>query len=130
MHVEEPLEPLTEEEIEFRRPVWKAFSEFFLDTSLDASDVQRISKTLASSPYSPKELDRILQWEVYPACRGNLFWIAGEWSGFDPEWLERRILRGPSPLMKAWAATLGRVSISTSITWHRIQRRIREYRAR
>ncbi len=32
--------------------------------------------------------------KVYPACSFNLSQVAGEWAGFDPDWLERRILCG------------------------------------
>lgn len=75
-----------------RFPVWNALSDFFLDTELDSSDYDRIAGILAESPYSTEELRDILSFEVTPVCRFNLFSIAGEWSGFDPDWLNSRIL--------------------------------------
>ena len=107
-----------------RRPVWGALSELFLDTSFDASDKDRIAGILAQSPYNVSDLEHILLWEVGPACRHNLFSIAGEWLEFDPEWLESRILRGPSTIMRLWAATLGRVSVYSSLNWKAIKRGI------
>jgi len=67
--------------------VWEALSEFFLDTELDAADYLRISRELAASRYSESELEAILLHEVYPACKANLMCVAGEWSGFHPEWI-------------------------------------------
>ena len=77
--------------IEDRLPVWEAFSVFFLDTELDDQDFQRIAEVLASSPYSIRELEDILRFEVYPVLIRNLRSVAGEWSGFDRDWLRRQI---------------------------------------
>jgi hypothetical protein len=116
-------------DIESRRPVWAALSELFLDANLDSADVNRIAKTLAGSRYSLHELDQILLWEVYPACRSNLLSIAGEWAGFDPEWLESRILPGPSPVARAWAGTVGRLGMFSSVSWRTIKRRVEAERS-
>jgi hypothetical protein len=118
------LAPFSETELERRRPVWLALSELFLDTSLDSTDINRIAATLVASHYSLRDLDRILVREVYPACRGNLLSIAGEWAGFDAEWLETRILRGPSALSRAWAGTVGRLGMYSSPSWRAIRRRV------
>lgn len=111
-----------------RRPVWLALSELFLDTHLSSSDLDRLATELAGSPYSIDELDAILLWEVYPACRGNLISLAGEWAGFDSEWLESRILQKPSPVGVAWAATVGRLGRVSSTEWRQVKRRIRSIR--
>ena len=121
---------LSNADVVHRRPVWSALSELFLDTSHSSGDLDRIAKTLAMSPYSLEELDTILLWEVYPPCRSNLFSIAGEWAGFDVDWLESRILRGPSPLGKAWAGTVGRLGRFSSIKWRRIKRRVEAERTK
>lgn len=85
-----------------RFPVWDALSEFFLDTELGEADYQRIARTLASSDYTIEELQDILYYEVYPACKWNMFSIAGEWAGFHPDWVMRNIAprknRRPTPL--------------------------------
>jgi hypothetical protein len=74
-----------------RFPVWDALSEFFLDTELDNRDYERISKILAKSKYSIKEMQAILYYEVYPACKWNLFSVAGEWAGFHADWIMKNI---------------------------------------
>jgi len=74
-----------------RFPVWDALSEFFLDTELQKSDIERISNVLANSPYSIQELKEILYFEVYPACKWNFFSVAGEWAGFHPDWIVENI---------------------------------------
>ena len=65
------------------------------------------ARTLAASPYSMDELDRILREEVYPACSFSLTLVAGEWAGFEADWLERRILCGGPP-PRPWWQRLGR----------------------
>lgn len=120
---------MTPSDLEHRRPVWLAISELFLDTNLDSADLTRIAKTLAQSPYSLEELDDILLWEVYPACWTNTYAIAGEWAGFDPEWLEARIKRRPWLLTAMWTATVGRLARSSSLSWRRIKRRVNHERS-
>ena len=81
--------------------MWLALSDLFLDTEVN---IWREANTrlLAASPYSLDELDAILREEVYPACSFNLSLVAGEWAGFEPGWLERRIRRGGLPLRSWW----------------------------
>lgn len=67
--------------------VWNAFSEFFLDTELDSNDLDRIAEILADSPFSIEELKHIYDKEVSPVCSWNLLLIAGEWAGFNEDWL-------------------------------------------
>ena len=92
---------------EHRRPVWLALSDLFLDTDVNLLR-EGNARTLAASPYSVDELDMILREEVYPACSFNLREVAGEWAGFDADWLERRILRGGPPPRPWWWRRLGR----------------------
>ena len=89
-----------------RRPVWLALSDLFLDTEVNRFR-EGNARTLAASAYSMDELDAILREEVYPACSFNLSQVAGEWAGFDADWLERRILRGGPP-PRPWWQRLGR----------------------
>ena len=94
-----------------RRPVWLALSDLYLDTEVQLFR-EGNARTLAASPYGLDELDAILRDEVHPACEYNLCMVAGEWAGFDLDWLERRILRGGLPPRTWWrrwwrALTLG-----------------------
>ena len=95
--------------IEERLPVWEALSDFFLDTELDEADYRRIADVLASSPYSLSDTEEILRHEVYPVLIWNLRSVAGEWAGFDRDWLresiEPRLNKRPKfrlPLVQWW----------------------------
>ncbi len=85
-------EPLTEDSIEARQRMARlAISELFLDTELDQNDFARLRDVLKASRLTVAELDRIYYKELAPMLYGNLDTTAGEWSGFDPEWIEREI---------------------------------------
>ncbi len=101
-----PTLPPTRSDLDSRRPVWLALSDLFLDTDVNLFRESN-ARLLADSPYSLDELDAILREEVYPACSANLSLVAGEWAGFDADWLEQRILRG-GPAPRRW--------------WRRLQR--------
>ncbi|MEZ5399845.1 MAG: hypothetical protein R2729_09245 [Bryobacteraceae bacterium] len=79
-------------ELERRRPVWIALAELFLDTDVRLWYVG-IVRVLAESPYTVEELGRILRDEVTPALQSNLMQVAGEWAGFDDEWVVAEITR-------------------------------------
>ncbi len=80
-------------EIRFRRPVWEALSELFLDTELMPDDFQRLGRVLAESPYTLHEVEHILYAEVSPVLIWNLLSVAGEWECFDADMLEEAILK-------------------------------------
>lgn len=82
---------LTSAQLEIRRPVWEALSAMFLDTELQEHDYKFIAKRVHESSLSPKEISVALWAEVFPALASNLQSVAGEWSGFDSEWLVKRI---------------------------------------
>ena len=79
------------EQIEERLPAWEALSELFLDTELQNDDHERIARALAATKFTEDDLDRILIGEVCPVCKWNMLMIAGEWAGFDPEWLKEKM---------------------------------------
>jgi hypothetical protein len=74
-------------EIERRQPVWAALSELWLDTELSEEDLRRIAGVMRRSGYSLDELRAIYLFEVAPVVSPNLLCLAGEWAGFDEEWL-------------------------------------------
>ena len=78
--------------IEQRRPIWLALSEFYLDTELQDSDFRHIAFTILDSPYSLDEVKKINKYEVFPILQPNLLSPAGEWAGFDEDWLVEKIL--------------------------------------
>ncbi|MDO6453970.1 hypothetical protein Q8W30_14670 [Neptunomonas phycophila] len=83
---------LSKGEIEKRVPVWNALSDLFLDTELDETTHQYIAKVVVESGYSAQQVHDILWREVFPAVGDNLRVVAGEWAGFNPDWLKDRIL--------------------------------------
>lgn len=79
-----------------RRPVWVALADLYLDTELRESDVQHMAAVLAASPFSWREILEINYEEVAPALWFNLQSVAGEWAGWNEEWLVKRIAAGLS----------------------------------
>lgn len=104
------------DDVENRRPVWDALSDMFLDTDVSLFRKARIGK-LAASPYSISELEMILVDEVYPVCVGNLLCMAGEWAGFDQEWLEETILRRSGSNRVFRFLNFARLTILCSSEW-------------
>lgn len=116
------------EDLEHRQPVWEALSDMFLDTDVSATRAWRVG-ILAASHYSIDELQQILVDEVYPVCRMNLWSVAGEWAGFDPDWLQRSILRRTrSPLRSLRRFSLGRISVHFSSEWRHTKEDILKHR--
>ena len=70
-----------------RFPVWESLSELFLDTEITECTRAHIASVLANSEYSLEVLQDILYYEVYPVLKYNLLSVAGEWAGFNREWL-------------------------------------------
>ncbi len=77
--------------IEDRKPIWIALSEFYLDTELQESDFRHIAFKIIESPYTFDEVREINRYEVFPVLQPNLLSVAGEWAGFDEEWLVKSI---------------------------------------
>lgn len=75
-----------------RKPVWSALSDLFLDTDVTLH-YDYIVRTCAASPFTIDELEAILKNEVAPVVLPNLYDIAGEWAGFDEDWLVKAICK-------------------------------------
>jgi hypothetical protein len=78
--------------IEERKPVWVALSNLYLDTELQEDDYKYIAEVFYNSPYSLDEIDLINKYEVAPVLMPNLLSVAGEWAGFDEDWLVQAIV--------------------------------------
>jgi hypothetical protein len=116
---------MNESEILTRKPVWSELANLYLDTELDDQDLRPMATVLALSPYSLAELREIEVWEVAPVVSSNLLSVAGEWAGFDEEWLfeqcERRAKR--RSLLRRLAMRLGFRRFVTAATrryWDRL----------
>ncbi len=75
-----------------RKPIWIALSEFYLDTELQDYHFRYIANKIIESPYSLEEVQQINKYEVFPVLQANLLSVAGEWAGFQEEWLIRSIM--------------------------------------
>jgi hypothetical protein len=94
--------PLSPQDLLTRAPVWEALADFWLDTELVDFQFDHIACVLASSPYSIEEVRAIHNYEVAPAVSANLASIAGEWAGFDSDWLNARCKRFASRRQSFW----------------------------
>jgi len=110
-----------------RFPVWDALSEFFLDTELDKNDYDRISKVLAKTKYTISDLQEILYYEVYPACKWNMFSFVGEWAGFSPDWIMKNIAPNIDKRPKLRIAPLHKWMFRDH--WHQVFPLIEKHRA-
>jgi len=97
--------PAAASDLANRRPVWSALSNLYLDTERTPAMCEADAKRLAQSPYTLDDLRAILTEEVHPACAANLLSPAGEWAGFDEDWLEKRILARGRAIVR-WPARL------------------------
>lgn len=86
-----------DEDLIERTPVWVAMTDFFLDTELTDVMISYIARTCAASPYSIRELERIMFTEVWPAFLPNLLSVAGEWAGWKDEFVQERVLKCYKP---------------------------------
>ncbi len=117
---------LTDDELERRKPVWTAFSEFWLDTELDDSDLRRIANVAAAAGYSIPKLRDIYLYEVAPVVGANLLCPAGAWAGFDEQWLHaeaRKRAEHRSLWLRLWLFVgIGRglLTYATERHWHRV----------
>lgn len=120
---------LTTKDLNHRRAVWETLSDLFLDTDDSLAPSSRIG-VLAASPYSLDELEKILIDEVYLVCRPNLSSVAGEWTGFDPQWPEARILRRlQSPFRSFRSFHFGRLSVPRWTEWLETKNAIQQQRS-
>lgn len=75
-----------------RKLIWIALSHFYLDTELQESDFLHMAQKIIESPYSLEEVKEINKYEVFPVLQPNLLSVAGEWTGFNEEWLVNAIV--------------------------------------
>ncbi|MFV3413101.1 hypothetical protein ACNFH8_12645 [Pseudomonas sp. NY15436] len=76
-----------------RESVWLALSELWLDTETTETDINYIARTLAVSDFPLGELEAIYRLEVVPVVYPNALATAGEWTGFDADWLFEKCRR-------------------------------------
>ena len=89
-------------DLETKKPLWIALSHLFLDTEICDTDLDHIVKIIKESKLPIKEVEEILLNEVFPVCIPNMKVVAGEWAGFNEEWLIASIqkLKKPNKLQR------------------------------
>lgn len=75
-----------------RLPVWQACSRFYLESEMTHEDIEYIARACAESPYSSRQLDKIMFCEAWPALIFNLFVLGGEETRWRDEELKALIL--------------------------------------
>ncbi len=114
------------DDVDARRPVWSAFADFYLDTDTTGFEPSAAA-VLASSAYTLDELRAILLDEVHAALYPNLVSVAGEWAGFEADWLAARILEQQAT--PRWRRPRGRLLRGTAASiWTSLEPRIRALR--
>lgn len=92
-----------------RLPLWRAFSEFFLDTEVQEYVHAYVAREIRASGLTLQEAESVLWNEVYPVLSPNLISITGVWSGWPDEWLVERICIQPyAPAKNRWKPLAGR----------------------
>lgn len=110
-----------------RLPVWLALSDLYLDTDVVALYPQ-IANVLASSPYTVDALRETLMYDIHPVLYPNLMIVAGEWAGFDDDWLLVRIAQVRK--QPRWRRRLSHLFVRwIRDDWHAVAAMIVELRA-
>lgn len=120
--------PPPEDDLANRLPVWMACGDLYLDTEITDQGYHSIARACAASPYTSEELDRIMFSEVWPALALNLFSVAGEWAGWDEEFVKIRILERSR---RRWRLPWMLKSLKRPFVadWDRVHRMVDEIRA-
>ena len=94
---------------------------------IDDTWIQVMAGVLRESGYSAREADRIVERELAPFLGVNHWSVAGEWSGFDPDWVceqaEKRF-RNPGLIRAPVARLIAKLGITTFAMrgeWDRIK---------
>ena len=94
-------------DVERRRPVWVALSEFWLDTEMSSATAHGVVRAVLESPYSVDQAEAIHWHEVAPALRHNVFPnLFGEWAGFDEGWLVAACAEAAARRPPGWVRSL------------------------
>ena len=112
---------MTDRVLDRRREVWVALSDLWLDTELEDRDLDRIADVVRRADITPRELHRIVRYELAPFLGWNHLSVAGEWAGFDPEWVcEEAAKRMGAPSLRT------RVLVATGVMTFAVGRTYRE----
>ncbi len=84
---------MTKKRTDARRiAIWQAMADHFLDTET-RHDIPLTALRCVEAGCTTKEARDIWRFEVSPAVGFNVWQVAGEWAGWDEDWLVERIER-------------------------------------
>lgn len=75
-----------------RVAVWVAMADHFLDTET-RQEIALTALCCVEAGLTPDQASDVWRYEVSPAVSFNLWDVAGEWAGWDRDWLVQRIER-------------------------------------
>ena len=107
-----------------RKPLWVALSDLCLDTEMTDGTIAYIARVIREQGFTFEEAERIGFEEVFPALIDNLYQVAGEWAGFNEEWVVQRILSQPEKRSWGISGYLRRRSVRAMLgdDWARVRK--------
>ncbi len=126
---------MNESQVTRRRPVWIALSALWLDTEIEPGELENIARVMIDSGLTNEELREAYLIEVAPVVYRNLLSVAGEWQGFDEEWLCAEIARNlrERPRRTRWLGwfflTRRTMTYATEDHWESLMDIVRRHRA-
>lgn len=92
---------MSEARPEDRLPLWRAYSEFFLDTELDELSYAYVARAVLESGLGLEQAEAVLWNEVFPALHPNLRNHLGVWDGWSDAWLLAHLRVAPGPAVRS-----------------------------
>ena len=102
-----------------RKLIWKALSVLYLDNELDQQELVQISEVLSNSNFTLTELNEIDLYEVFPVLHVNLWSPAGEWTGFNGEWLYEQCVQQYLKRDSKWRQIIIKIKNRFHCKWRR-----------
>ena len=106
-----------------RKQLWIAMSDLWLDSELSEEWLRQIAEVVAGSGLDEDELDQVFKYELAPFLGGNHLITAGEWQGFDPQWVceQAKVRQGKFRLMERLASFIGLTTYAARPEWRRVK---------
>jgi len=88
---------LSQTDLARKKPLWLVLSDLFLDIEIEDSDLSSIVQIMKKSGFDLVEIGKILMDDVFPICIGNMYSVAGVWTGFNENELFEAIIKSKPP---------------------------------
>jgi hypothetical protein len=73
------------------KQAYTILSELFLDTEHTQLELNHLTSSLRPLGIPVLTLEHVLRYDLFPILSPNLLSIAGEWQGFDEDWLLQQV---------------------------------------